>query len=165
VSTYALLLPQGNPNLSEVLADFSNYVKWYEARLLEDLRAALNNHPIDPERVFMVGFSLGGDLGCSLLSRHPELYRGAFIISSRCSAALSTSGLSTLLQRDGRVAFAIGSSDDGTRTQGIKSAYERLRAGKITTRFANFEGGHELPRDTQLVRDSFALWFAPKATK
>ena len=140
ISAYALLLPHGAPKLREVTASFSNYVQWYEARLLEDVREALKNHPIDPARVFLVGFSLGGDVGCALLSRHPELYRGAFIIRSRCSAMLSTSGLATFVQRDGRVAFAIGSADDTARITGITTAYERLRAAKITTRFATFEG-------------------------
>lgn len=161
-SSYALLVPHGAPKLSEVLAGFSNYVKWYDERISTDLRAALTAKPIDPERVFLVGFSLGGDLACSLLSRHPETYRGAFIMSSRCSAALSTTARATLLRRDGRVAFAIGSADDATRQTGIKAAYERTKAAKISARFATYEGGHQLPRDPKLVRESFALWFAPK---
>lgn len=161
-SSYALLVPHGAPPLSEVLKGFANYVKWYEERILADVRSALAQKPIDPERIFLVGFSLGGDLACSLLTRHPELYRGAFVLSSRCSASLSSTGRAALLKRDGRVSFAIGSADDATRQKGIKAAYERLKVAKITTRFASYEGAHQLPRDPKLVRESFALWFAPK---
>src|SRR6476620_8859109 len=62
LTNYAVLLPQGAPSAADYRPAFGTFLGWFEARLLADLQQARAHHPIDPDRVFLVGFSLGGDL-------------------------------------------------------------------------------------------------------
>lgn len=162
LARYVLLLPQGTPSTKDYLPAFGKFVGWYEERLLADLKQTLSTQPVDPERVYLLGFSLGGDLACALVARHPELFRGAFIMSSRCTSALSKSAAATLSKRDVRLAFAMGSADDAARIAGIKQAEQRAAAQGIRTRYLTFEGRHELP-PLEVVKEGLALLLAPAA--
>ncbi len=71
-----IMLPKGRPSSADYLPNFRNFVKWYEERILADLTLALEKYPIDPERVVLAGFSLGGDLGRALSLRKPDVFQG-----------------------------------------------------------------------------------------
>lgn len=160
---YAVLLPDGAPSSSDYLPGFSSFLGWYDTRVMEDVRTALASHPIDPERVYLAGFSLGGDLGWALLTRHPDVFRGALVMGSRCSATLRSSATATLQQRGARVTFAIGTSDDASRVRGLTRAYDRIRGAHLETLLLRYEGGHQLAHDPSFYAQAFGHLFATAA--
>jgi len=162
LTDYAVLLPQGAPSSRDYRPAFGNFVGWFEARLLPDLQQALASQPIDRARVFLVGFSLGGDLACALVARHPELFQGIFVMGSRCSSAPSKSSLAELQKRGARAAFTFGTSDDSGRKSGLKKAHDRLAAQKIATQLSSFDGSHQLPPGP-IARGAFTFLFQDTA--
>ncbi|HYE07025.1 MAG TPA: alpha/beta fold hydrolase [Planctomycetota bacterium] len=67
---YSDQLPGGDPNRGTV-------VNYTERRVLAYLAWFLARYPIDPERVFIVGGSMGGTGATMLALRYPELFAGA----------------------------------------------------------------------------------------
>ena len=110
--SYVAVLPPGAPSTSDYLPGFSKFVGWMDTRLGEDLARARAEHPIDESRIFLVGFSLGGDTSWALLARHPETYAGAVVMGSRASARPNGAARRTMVERRVRVSFGMGLSDD-----------------------------------------------------
>lgn len=140
-----LLITPGQPARSDYLPAFSHYLDWVEARVMADVELAIAEQPIDPERIYLTGFSLGGDVGWGLLTRHPERFRGAVVMGSRSSARPRSSAIETMRTRGVRVAFVMGSADDANRRTGAQRAYESLVRSRITTERFEHGGGHEMP--------------------
>ncbi|MBN8613166.1 MAG: hypothetical protein J0L92_21420 [Deltaproteobacteria bacterium] len=140
-----LLITPGQPARSDYLPAFSRYLDWVEARVMADVERAIAEQPIDPDRIYLAGFSLGGDVGWGLLTRHPERFRGAVVMGSRSSARPRSSAIETMRSRGVRVAFVMGSADDATRRTGAQRAYESLVRSRITTQRFEHAGAHEMP--------------------
>lgn len=145
VGPCVLLITPGQPARSDYLPAFSRYLDWVEARVMADVERALAEQPIDPERVYLTGFSLGGDVGWGLLTRHPERFRGAVVMGSRSSARPRSSAIETMRTRGVRVAFVMGSADDVNRRTGAQRAYESLVRSRVTTESFGHGGSHEMP--------------------
>lgn len=142
---YVAILPAGSPSTSDYLPGFSRFVGWLETRVLADLARAKSEHSVDDQRIYLAGFSLGGDSSWALLARHPEIFRGAVVMGSRASARPTRTGLALLRSRACRVAFAIGSSDDAARVSGAERAYAAVQAGNVPSQLAHYEGAHSAP--------------------
>ncbi len=149
--SYFVLLTPGQPQRSDYLPRFGRYVDWAQERINADVNAALANSSVDPEQIFLVGFSLGGDTSWALLLRNAERYRGAFVMGSRSSARPRRSASEILRRRGARVFFAMGRSDEDARRRGIARAHERAEQASLTTRFVEFDGGHQLPPDSVIA--------------
>ena len=93
---FILILPAGRPTRDEYLPDFVTFVEWYEERVLAELDSVLENYSADPERVYLGGYSLGGDLSWALAVRNPERFAGAVVAGSRTSYPVDSATLETL---------------------------------------------------------------------
>lgn len=156
--SYALLLPAGTPTTAEYLPAFGKYVDWYQERLLADIDRAVQTLPIHRECIYLVGFSLGGDLSCAMLARHSARFRGAYVIGSRCSSHFKSDALATLKQHNARVVFSIGNVDDAKRIAGITRAHQRIEQAQIPTRLTTYDAAHEIA-PTPVAREAFTFLF------
>ena len=142
---FVLVLPRGTFTRDDYLPDFIQFVEWYEERLLDDLETVKDTVSVDPDRVYLAGFSLGGDLSWALSSRNPNLFAGAVMSGTRASYPMSTEARQVLEQRGYRAAFLIGEDEAPARAQGIRHAYEHLSQARIETQFEEHPGAHQAP--------------------
>jgi len=152
---YLAVLPPGQPERSDYLPHFSDFVSWMEQRVTTDLDTARSRYAIDDERIFLAGFSLGGDTSWALLARDPEIFRGAVVMGSRSSARLHRGKLATMRARHVRVAFAIGAQDRDVRVSGIRRTHQTMVDGGIPTRLATYPGEHVPPPDPDMLAAMF----------
>lgn len=142
---FILVLPAGRPTREQYLPDFPEFVAWYEERLLADLAYVLANYSADPRRIYIGGYSLGGDLSWALVVRNPDLFAGAIIAGSRASHPVSHETLERLHERGFRGAFLIGDREDPVRYRGINYARTRFAAADVQHRYREYPGGHVMP--------------------
>ncbi len=159
---FVVLLPAGAPTRDEYLPRFDRFATSFEARVDADIARARAAYRIDPHRIVLVGFSLGGDLAWSFLAHHPERYAGAFVMGSRCSTSLSSASARVLRSNRAVVHFAIGSADESSRRRGLTAAEHMLRAAGVITHLALFDGVHQLPTESGIVRTAFDALLAPR---
>lgn len=156
---YVVMLPEGVPARSDYARDFDRFLGWFDARLTADIATARTRYPIDPQRIVVIGFSLGGDLAWALIGRHADLYRGAFVMGSHCASPVGARALSTLRASDARVVLAIGTLDNPSRVHGLTNAFERLQHAHVASQMFRFPGAHELPTDPDAVSRAFHYLF------
>ncbi len=159
LAAYVVLLPAGAPLRADYSPDFDRFVAWYDARVSTDLASARAHHAIDAQRIYATGFSLGGDLTWALLARHPEVFRGGFVMGSRCGTSMGSRAMAVLRGRDARIVFAIGRSDSASRVRGLTAAFHSMQRARVTTQWFPFEGAHELPADTRIMAEAFRAMF------
>jgi pimeloyl-ACP methyl ester carboxylesterase len=157
---YIAVLPPGQPTTAHYLPRFGSYVDWMEERLDTDLAALRERLPVDATRIYLCGFSLGGDTSWALLARRPELYRGAVVLGARSSARTRGNALNVMRTRGVRVAFAIGSEDSDTRRTGIARTHQAMVAARVPTRLDTYPGTHTLPTDPAVLTALFAFVMA-----
>jgi predicted esterase len=142
---YFVLVTPGVPQRSDHDASFARYLEWTEQRVLADIDRALAEHPINPDRVYLAGFSLGGDVAWGLLTRHPERFRGAVVMGSRAGATARSGPLAMMNTRQMRLALVIGTLDEPQRRRGSQRARDVLERASVACRMLEFPGGHEMP--------------------
>jgi poly(3-hydroxybutyrate) depolymerase len=155
LANYVVLLPEGEPTRAEY-ADFDRFTTWFDARITADIARARATYPIDPQRIYVVGFSLGGDLGWAMLGLHPERFAGAFLMGTRCGAHVGATAMTLLRGRHTHIAFAIGDHDLDARSHGLRSAQHRVDAARIESRLLVFSGVHQ-PPDVATLRAGFSF--------
>jgi len=143
--TFILLLPKGAPTRADYLPDFLSFVDWYEQRLLADIDHVLENYSADPNRVYLGGYSLGGDLSWALSVRNPDRFAGAVIGGSRTSHPVEDEDLLVMKQRGFRAGFLMGSRDDPLRYRGINVARQRLEAAGVEHTYKEYPAAHVIP--------------------
>lgn len=145
LETYYVMITPGAPERSDYLPQFRLYLDWVDARVLPDVDRMLVELPIDPEQIYAVGFSLGGDVSWALFVRHPERFRGALVMGSRSTAGAAHGAAETLRRRGARIAFTMGTSDDAGRQRGIARAHAWAERAQLPTHLYTFDGTHQLP--------------------
>lgn len=141
---YVALLPRGRFEREAYLPAFPRFVTWMEERVLADLARARAEHPIDEARVYLVGFSLGGDTSWALLTRHPELFAGAVVLGSRAAARARGAAARTMRERGRRVVFGMGENDDAVRVRGVERTFASVR-DSLDAELVRYPGRHGLP--------------------
>ncbi|MFP4375255.1 MAG: hypothetical protein ACLFPO_13060, partial [Spirochaetaceae bacterium] len=152
---FILVLPAGRPTREEYLPDFRTFVEWYEERVLAELDSVLENYSADPERVYLGGYSLGGDLSWALSVRNPELFAGAVIAGSRTSYPVDPAALETLRRRGFRGSFLIGTRESPARYDGVNRSRNTFAENGIEHRYREYDGGHVIP-PPRLFQDEIA---------
>lgn len=142
---FILLLPPGGPTRDEYLPDFPGFVAAYEERVLADIAALLENYRVDPDRIYLGGYSLGGDLSWALSVRNPDVFAGAVIAGSRTSHPVEETALMLMQERGFRAAFLIGNREDPLRYRGINVARGHFEDAGITHTYEEYRGGHVIP--------------------
>lgn len=156
LDAYVLMITPGAPQRSEYSPAFARYIDWTLERVRTDLDTALRTQPVDPDRVYAFGFSLGGDLSWGVVARAPEMFRGAVVMCSRSSARGHGDVAAIYRRNHVRVAFLMGDVDDASRRHGIASTEAWAREHGITTRVFSFHGDHEVP-PLAMVREAFEM--------
>jgi predicted esterase len=142
---YVALLPHGRFERDDYLPAFHQFVTWMKERVLADLARARAEHPVDEARVYLVGFSLGGDTSWALLTRHPEVFAGAVVLGSRAGARARGAAARTMREHGRRVVFGMGETDDAVRVRGVERAFASARAARLDAALVRYPGGHGLP--------------------
>jgi predicted peptidase len=113
---------------------------------IEDVKRTL---PIDPRRVYAVGFSMGGSAVWSSLVLRPDLFSAAVSVAGVPTPELRTLGRTRLL-------LVHGDADDENPFDAALAAHEALAPRQVE--FWRYEGlGHEFPLDL-LVGTGIAEW-------
>ncbi|MFW5828268.1 MAG: hypothetical protein ACOCU4_09250 [Alkalispirochaeta sp.] len=142
---FILIFPAGRPTRDEYLPDFLTFVEWYEERVLSELDSVLENYSADPNRIYLGGYSLGGDLSWALSVRNPELFAGAVIAGSRTSHPVEEAALETLRNRGFRGSFLIGDREDPARYNGINRSRTAFNNAGIEHQYREYSGAHVIP--------------------
>ncbi len=155
---FLLLLPEGRGSAEDHSSDgFSEAIARYEQRLFTDIEQIRKEKAID--RVFLSGYSLGGDLSWALLLRNPTYFDGALVMGSRCGYA-APEHFPVLAGRGVKVCFFIGSDEKEVRLQGSKWAKWQLEKVGGETNLMVGEGlGHAAVPAQELAKAlGFILW-------
>ncbi len=54
------------------------------------LKQIKNDHRINPDRVYVIGYSMGGTGAWDILTRHPEMFAGAVVLNGRSDPSQAT---------------------------------------------------------------------------
>jgi predicted esterase len=145
LDNYFAIIPQGTAQVADYLPDFYSYLLWFEKRLMTDLKEILKNNPIDPDKIYINGYSLGGDLSWALLIRQKELLAGAFILGSRCSYVPNKKDLKYLKEHKKKIVLLMGDKDLPDRVKGMVNAARLAEKNGLTYWHWTFEGEHIIP--------------------
>jgi poly(3-hydroxybutyrate) depolymerase len=103
--------------------------------LVDEVKAA---HPIDPSKVFMLGWSSGGPPSYAAALREGSPVRGAFIAMS----VFKPDRLPTLDGARGKAFYMLHSPQDFIHMRFPEAARDRLAAAGAKTILTTYEGGH-----------------------
>lgn len=145
LENYFAVIPQGTAQVQDYLPDFYSYLLWFEKRLMTDLKEILKNNPIDLNKIYINGYSLGGDLSWALLFRQKELLAGAFILGSRCSYVPNKKDLKYLKEHKKRIVLLMGDKDLPERVKGMVNAARLAEKNGLTYWHWTFDGEHIIP--------------------
>ena len=148
---FFVILPAGRFQSHDYLPNFIQFVEWYEQRLLNDLNTALASYSIDPNRLYLAGYSLGGDLGWALTARNPDLFAGAVMAGTRASYPMTEGSREVLGMTGYRGYFLIGDREHPDRENGIRLAFSQLNSGGVRALLQTYPGGHEVPPQGHLT--------------
>ncbi|MGH8530214.1 MAG: alpha/beta hydrolase-fold protein [Nevskiales bacterium] len=136
--------------------DYDDHEDWAET--VEDwdiiveaaLAQTLARYPVDEKRIFVGGYSMGGDLSWALALRRPQRYAGALVMGSRCSWRAPAS-MKALAKLQRRFTFLMGSKESPSRVQGMEKAVRLLERKGIPTRYRRYPAGHRPPPGSGMV--------------
>lgn len=126
IDNYFAVLPQGKILTEDYLPDFNCYVQRYEQRLMADLKEIIKQYPIDTTKIYLTGFSVGGDLSWALMVRQKEFFAGAFIQGARCSYAITDEDLEYLKEQNKKIVMLLGHREKEIRHEGMTAAAKKL---------------------------------------
>ena len=146
---FILVLPPGYGSTQDHTGPgFSNCIGRYDACIKNELAKLETEYGIDTTKLYLAGFSLGGDLTWALTQRNPGMFKGGVVMGSRCSSYKEGS-MKILTQNKAKFYFGMGGLEDEVRMKGSTNARAKLKAAAIVFNYYEIpEAGHEpLPLD------------------
>lgn len=125
--------------------------------LEEFLEAALDRYPVDPGRLFIVGFSQGGVMAYDLALRRPERFAGIAGLSSWLPEALAREFPKTPWHERLPALVQHGSEDVMIPVSRGRESAEHLRELGLRVTYREYAMGHEI--SAQSLRD-LTHWLA-----
>lgn len=104
-------------------------------RAIADVR---REHAVDPERIFIMGWSSGGPTSYGMLAREGSPVRGAFVVMSVFKPEL----LPALEGARGKSVYILHSPDDFIGMRFPEAARDEFSAAGARVRLETYEGGH-----------------------
>ncbi|WP_133251610.1 dienelactone hydrolase family protein [Zavarzinia aquatilis] len=140
---FVALLPPGSSSSADYASGerFAATVDEWRDRVAAMVAAQSGRFGLDPERVGLAGFSLGGDLAWALSLASPAAYCGAIVMGSRCGWR-DGDGLSVLAFRGYRFALLRGADESDARAGGMEAARRLLDTTGIANLFDEMPGEH-----------------------
>jgi pimeloyl-ACP methyl ester carboxylesterase len=117
-------------------------IERYEKHIADGLDRLETTHGTHIGKLYLAGFSLGGDLSWALPLRNPEKYAGAVIMATRCGYPAETEAVEILQSNGFRAFFLSGSEELAARLDGMKEAVSLFSEAGIEHRFEQVPGGH-----------------------
>ena len=119
----------------------------FENPILDAVRQAKRERAIDPERVYLLGFSQGAAMAVHTGLRTPGLIRGAIGIGGAYAPnePVISGGLRTAAQRGFRAFLLVGEKEPAEMREAHDRAVEQLKGAGLQVEAKAFAGGHELP--------------------
>lgn len=142
---FFVMLPPGRFVRTDYLPNFTRFVGWVEERVIPDIRSVIRDYPIDPDRVYLAGYSLGGDLSWAIAIRNADEIAGMVMAGTRASYPVSAGDLSVIRQRRHRVAMLIGNRESPARYEGINRARGTIESAGLEVFYREYSGGHTIP--------------------
>jgi len=146
---FILVLPPGYGSYQDHTGPgFSNCIARYDACIKNELAKLQTEYGIDTTKLYLAGFSLGGDLTWALMQRNPGMFKGGVVMGSRCSFYKEGS-MKILAQNKAKFYFGMGGLEDEVRLKGSTNARAKLKAAAIVFNYYEIpQAGHEpLPLD------------------
>lgn len=162
---FVALLPPGSSSASDYAsgARFAATVAEWRDRVAGIVAAQGMRFDLDPGRIGLAGFSLGGDLAWALSLASPATYCGAVVMGSRCGWR-DGAGLSVLSFRGCRFALLRGTDESSARAGGMEAARRLLDAEGIAHMFDQMPGDHvRAPPPLFMSAAEFVLGSGPMA--
>lgn len=131
-----------------------------ERFVLAALEAVQREHPVDPERVFLLGHSQGGGLAYALALRHPDRFHGLAVVGARLPERAATAEALKAAAGRLRVLVCHSPEDQAVPFARAEAAHRALKAAGVETRLHRYAGGHGLTGP--LVRE-IAAWVEGRA--
>jgi phospholipase/carboxylesterase len=133
-----------------------------ETYVLAALDAVIRSHPVDPDRVVLLGHSQGGFLAYHLALRHPDRFRGVVVIGSRMLDQ-DFSGAELELASDQLRFLLCHSPDDQViPLDGARQAAEFLGSKGVEAKLLAYDGGHQITAELlrRIARWTHRTWGA-----
>jgi phospholipase/carboxylesterase len=147
---FAVLAPCGSKKLA-VLPDGLPGYGWEGQTdipaTVKEIRTLIAAGSVDPERVYLMGFSMGGNLAYVVGLKNPGLFAGLIIFSSALQKEFFTADELKAAAAKLPVFIVQGSRDQAMGPQMGQAAYEFLKASGFRARFFGFPGGHQMPNN------------------
>ena len=110
--------------------------------LVEILKA---NYPVDPQKIFLVGFSQGASISVAVALQYPELCAGVAALSGVCVEEMLPADRSTL--ENLQVLIAHGRLDQLVPIHQGRSSHELLSSLPLDLTYKEYEMGHEISHE------------------
>jgi predicted esterase len=138
-------------------AAFTRELALAEAHVVALARRAVREHPLDPRRGALLGYSQGAYLAGFVAFRNPELFRGGVVLASgRLKDEIL--GPEMAAATDLRVLIAHGERDRFVPFEFAERGLSALeRAGSRAARLARLPGGHAFSPDVQREALAFLM--------
>ncbi|PWR22178.1 hypothetical protein [Zavarzinia compransoris] len=162
---FVAFLPPGSSSAADYGSGerFAATVALWDERVRELMGRHRRRFAVDPARVGLAGFSLGGDLSWALAQTSPEAYCGAVVMGSRCGYR-APHALSLLAFRGFRFALIRGADESGARAGGMAAARRLLADEGIAHFYDEVPGAHvRAPPPAFMQAVDFILGPAPVA--
>lgn len=106
-------------------AAWSALLTHYTDKLAKDADEVVQKYGADPKRIYLAGFSMGGDLAWALPQRDPAHYAGAIVMGSRTSYR-DRKGIAALAGKKFRYYMFMGEGEYGPRIDGMNAGRKEL---------------------------------------
>jgi phospholipase/carboxylesterase len=109
------------------------------------------NSDIDPQQIYILGFSQGTIMGLSLALTEPELIKGLVAISGRTLQEVSAQAKERTYEKSPRVLLLHGINDGKLLFSQATNTEEVLKNAKFDYEFKKYEAGHQIT--PEMLRD------------
>jgi pimeloyl-ACP methyl ester carboxylesterase len=131
-------------------------IERYEWQLRADLDLLAVAH-VDTSRVFLAGFSMGGDLAWALSVRNASRVKGAVVMGSRMSYRGPPGDVRDLAARGLRMSVVMGRDEDRTRMAGARTGVALLETLRVPHTFTEVPNLAHIRPPAEVFRQALAF--------
>jgi predicted esterase len=158
-----LVMVSGNTSKQDHDAQgFANAIARFDAQIKKDLAILEKNYSIDKSRLYLTGFSLGGDLSWAISQKNPGMFKGAVVAGTRCGYR-TNNGFIIQKKNDFKIYIGNGQLESPVIALGIEQVKTELINFGIQHMYYEIPGGgHKMLPEEKFLE---ALRFIMNAEK
>lgn len=146
---YDLRRTSGDPLKMAIQEKPTTYIAMVHS-LIEKYLAENN---VDPDRIYIMGISMGGMGTYDMVIRYPELFAAAVPICGLVNPARITEAVAAT-----KWSIYHGDADDTVPVEGSRSAYRKLRSVGASVKYTEFPGVKHNSWDPAFCQPDFMQW-------